>query len=82
MNILLIGINHKTAAVKVREKFSFTKKHLKILTKRKHIKGVSLWDLDDLKGISEKNHKKREKEAVYAEKIIDRELKCFVTNYS
>lgn len=40
----------------------------------KQIAGVSLFDLDDLKGIIEENYNKRKKEATLAEETIEREL--------
>lgn len=45
----------------------------------KEINGVSLCDLDDLKYVVVKNQKRRDLEAVIAEKIVERELNNFLS---
>lgn len=44
----------------------------------KELNGVSLYDLDDLKYVVDKNQERKNKEAVIAEKIVERELNKFL----
>jgi glutamyl-tRNA reductase len=37
------------------------------------IEGISLYDLDDLKCVVEGNYKNREREAIFAERVVERE---------
>lgn len=46
------------------------------------IKGISLYDLDDLQCVVEDNYKNREREAVIAERIIEQELGRFLKEVS
>ena len=43
----------------------------------RYIDGISLYDLDDLKCVVEENYKNREKEALLAEKLVEREADRF-----
>ncbi|MBI3991253.1 MAG: glutamyl-tRNA reductase [Candidatus Omnitrophica bacterium] len=45
----------------------------------KEINGVSLYDLDDLKCVVDNNQKRKNAEAVIAEKIVERELNKFLS---
>ncbi len=47
----------------------------------KGVEGVALYDIDDLKSVSERNLQQRRKEAKHAEKIIEEELQLLNARY-